>query len=252
MITIEQYQQKKERIIERLRNRAERKRQKVKGNDLSIFSEEKSGIPFGQPILVGHHSEKRHRKHIDRLNAKFENYIKENEKADKLENRADNMEVNASIKSDNPEAIKLLDEKIQTIKEQQIFMKEINKMIRKKCTESELKEFILKESKNITEEKAKKYAIELLSMQFGYQGFARYSFANLSAEARRLELKDSQIQVEFQGKPNEEIRHKLKTSPLCLKWSNFSKKWVRKHTATTCGRFFKETLKTVLSSENIY
>ena len=30
------------------------------------LSEEKSGIPFGQPILVGHHSERRHRRVIER------------------------------------------------------------------------------------------------------------------------------------------------------------------------------------------
>ncbi len=46
------------------------------------------GIPFGQPILVGHHSERRHRRDIERMDAGMRRSIDENRKAEHYERRA--------------------------------------------------------------------------------------------------------------------------------------------------------------------
>lgn len=46
-------------------------------------------IPFGQPILVGHHSEKRARKDAERIDTGMRNYIQEATKAERLEGKAD-------------------------------------------------------------------------------------------------------------------------------------------------------------------
>ena len=51
-----------------------------------------SGIPFGQPILVGHHSERRHRKDLERIDRGMRTGIDEARKAEHYERRAENAE----------------------------------------------------------------------------------------------------------------------------------------------------------------
>lgn len=51
-----------------------------------------SGIPFGQPILVGHHSEQRHRNALKRQDAKMRKSIEEDERAAYWERRAGHVE----------------------------------------------------------------------------------------------------------------------------------------------------------------
>lgn len=47
-----------------------------------------SHIPFGQPILVGHHSERRHRRDIERIDNNMRKCVEESEKAEYLKGRA--------------------------------------------------------------------------------------------------------------------------------------------------------------------
>lgn len=51
-----------------------------------------SMIPFGQPILIGHHSEKRHRSDLDRIHSNIGKSIEESEKAEYFENRVAGIE----------------------------------------------------------------------------------------------------------------------------------------------------------------
>lgn len=46
------------------------------------------GIPFGQPVLVGHHSEKRDRNYRGRIHSKFEKSFEEQKKAEHYEQKA--------------------------------------------------------------------------------------------------------------------------------------------------------------------
>jgi hypothetical protein len=45
-------------------------------------------IPFGQPILVGHHSERRHRKDLDKIHNSMGKYIELSDDADSLHSKA--------------------------------------------------------------------------------------------------------------------------------------------------------------------
>lgn len=51
-----------------------------------------SGIPFGQPILVGHHSESRHRTALKRQDTRIRKSIEEGEKAAYWQQRANRVE----------------------------------------------------------------------------------------------------------------------------------------------------------------
>lgn len=64
------------------------------------LSESASGIPFGQPILVGHHSERKHRKAIDRASRALAAAVKSEQTANYWLYRATGVECFANMKND--------------------------------------------------------------------------------------------------------------------------------------------------------
>ena len=57
-------------------------------NRSNTAKEISSYIPFGQPILIGHHSERRHRRDIERIRKNMEKSAEESEKAEYLKSRS--------------------------------------------------------------------------------------------------------------------------------------------------------------------
>ncbi|CCQ65126.1 hypothetical protein CWATWH0402_1005 [Crocosphaera watsonii WH 0402] len=84
-------------------------------------------IPFGQPILVGHHSERRHRKDIERSHNNMRKSISAQQKADYYGSKT----VSTAIASDDPEAIQKLKDKLEQLQNNQEHMKLVNKLWRK-------------------------------------------------------------------------------------------------------------------------
>lgn len=105
------FEQKKADRIERLRERAQ---SRAAEGSTSIDAARAMGerIPFGQPILVGHHSERRHRRDIDRIDAKYRRGFEALEEAKELTRRADASEASTAISSDDPNAIEKLEAKL--------------------------------------------------------------------------------------------------------------------------------------------
>lgn len=62
------------------------------------------GIPLGQPILVGHHSERRHRRDIARIDTNLRKSVEASEKADYYDHKAESYGTHG-ISSDDPEAV---------------------------------------------------------------------------------------------------------------------------------------------------
>jgi hypothetical protein len=123
------YEMKQQARKERLEKAAERARQASdaahkRSRDLV------AGIPFGQPILVGHHSEKRHRNAVDKSWAALGRATKLSELAANLEERARSVG-DGGISSDDPEAIEKLDDKLETMIAKRDRMKLVNKLYRK-------------------------------------------------------------------------------------------------------------------------
>jgi len=96
----EQQESKVERAaerVERMETHADNaERRAAVAFDRADLSEEKSGIPFGQPILVGHHSERRHRRAIERADNAMRRGIEESDKAKYFAGRAASAEYTAS------------------------------------------------------------------------------------------------------------------------------------------------------------
>ena len=90
------FAERREREKERAERRADRREECAERReteaavrfDKGDLREEKSGIPFGQPILVGHHSEGRHRRTIERAHSHTRKAIELSGEAKELRDRA--------------------------------------------------------------------------------------------------------------------------------------------------------------------
>lgn len=82
----ERAQRKADKLNGYARNAERRSDEAYKKADLS---EKATGIPFGQPILVGHHSERRHRRTIEKADNAMRKSIEESDKAEAYSQRAE-------------------------------------------------------------------------------------------------------------------------------------------------------------------
>jgi hypothetical protein len=92
-----------------------------------------SFIPPGQPILVGHHSEKRHRRDLDRIDSNMRKAIDNQDLAEHHTAKAGGIAtaLDRSIFSDDSNAVEALEERIKEHEAQREQMKTINKLYRK-------------------------------------------------------------------------------------------------------------------------
>lgn len=245
------YEIKKQRRIERLNRCAELYRKQSEQLHASARSDAQI-IPFGQPILVGHHSERRDRAYRARIMRRFEKSFELSKKADYYTRRAASAEANRNISSDDPEAVFKLEEKVLKLEKLQETMKTVNKIIRKYdvkddaqkkiCFEEILKTGLFKKEETI-------WKILTPNCFNGY-GFERFELTNNLAKIKQaqkrveeLKAKRSQITTEkivgeirivenveenrlqlfFPGKPADDIRAKLKSWG--FRWSPFNGCW---------------------------
>ncbi|OVZ77671.1 DUF3560 domain-containing protein [Yersinia kristensenii] len=244
------YEQRLEEKRDRLESRA------LKSRRLSNEAYEQSHrltemIPFGQPILVGHHSERRHRAALDKSWNKMGQSVALSEKAEYYARRAAAVG-SAGISSDDPSAIEKLEEKLAKQKKAHSQMIAANKVIRSK-SDDESKRLSLFE---IGFSEASINA-SLKPDCMGVIGFASYQLTNsnqrIKATEKRLnELKkirtidvpdtqefngfsvtydmdENRILIKFDAKPSAEIcklmrRYSFKFSP------TRNNSWVRKIT----------------------
>lgn len=125
------FDQRRENRIAGARERAA-KNEKEADSLYNSASEMVSHIPMGQPILVGHHSEKRDRRYRAKIDQKFRGASKKMDMAAYYERKADAIEKNDSIFLDDPLALEKLAAKLKNLEEAQEFMKSGNQCIRKK------------------------------------------------------------------------------------------------------------------------
>jgi len=92
-----------------------------------------SGIPLGQPILVGHHSEKRHRRTLERSDNAMRRSCEAADLAKHHNSRADGIadQLDRSIFSDDADAIERLGDRTDGLTAQRDRMKAINAYARK-------------------------------------------------------------------------------------------------------------------------
>ena len=185
-LTQQEYEAKRQSRYERLIAAAERAQQA--GDSATVTaSAMMDRIPLGQPILVGHHSEKRDRAYRARADAKYRKGYELHKQSAALRERAAAMASNRAIFSDDPTAVEKIAEKIARLEARQELMTAANKAIRKGDDDA-LRALGFSDDQ-IHSMKNPRYA-------YMGQGFPAYALKNNSANIRRLKQRSKQVEAE--------------------------------------------------------
>lgn len=125
------YRERRLAKAERLREWAGKR--EARDSQKSAAERRADQIPFGQPILVGHHSERRHRRDVDRAWDAMGRRVESLRTAERMSERADNIEAAAehAIYSDDPDAVERLREKLAELEAKREKIKAANAEYRK-------------------------------------------------------------------------------------------------------------------------
>ncbi len=220
--------------------------------------EEASGIPLGQPILVGHHSESRHRNAIKRADNAMRRSIEEGKRADELRAKAASVGT-GGVSSDDPDAPEKLSAKIKEAEEAQDFMKAANRIVRAAhkagVADQQSEGFgdYLAKLQKVSAKFDATTAETLIKPDFaGRIGFADYQLKNNNANIRRMKQRlaqleanrkreggelvfdgvkvvenvdENRVQFIFDGKPAANIRSLLKSH--AFRWAPSAGAWQR-------------------------
>lgn len=181
------------------------------------------GIPFGQPILIGHHSQRTHENALKKSWNNMKKSIKASETAEILENRLKSLsKSNQPILSDDPMALKKLNTKLKNLEEKRLKYKEYNKKARKDKSLKPLASYHLTNlGANIRTIKGRIKNIE-----------ASNKIGHISKKKKGLKLVTNEVaqrvQLIFDNIPEKELRSKLKKSG--YRWSPKYNAWQKKIT----------------------
>ena len=144
------------------------------------------GIPFGQPILVGHHSEGRARADAGRIHSNLSKAVEESHLAEHHEQRAAGIaaQLERSVFSDDTNAIEALEARIAQREAQVERRKAINAAFKKAKGEAPARFAALVTAGLMTQAEALSVAGTMASMRYE-RPFPSYSLTNLNANIRR-------------------------------------------------------------------
>ena len=231
------YEEKTQARIKRYKKNEEKS--KERSNNLYLKAKKMASvIPFGQPIMIGHHSEKKDRSYREKIESSFKKSFEEAKKSEYWKNKVTSTESNTNIYSDDPEAIKKIKNKIEVLIKHDENSKLLNTKLRKFKTYTnaleKLKLLDDEESKMLYQhisQSANLYAQPPEFISCYYYGYnspeirrLKKRLAYLEKDKKRepicFEVKnikvieeEGQIRVHFPYKPDSEIRKKLKSYP---------------------------------------
>lgn len=244
------YESKREARRERLRQAAIKIRAKADG----LYDEaQKMGsiIPMGQPILIGHHSEKSDRYYRARMGKKYDKAFKLMKLADEYAGRAES--VSNAISSDDEDAPAKLRQKIANAKQYQDQMKRCNAIIRKMKNADGEQIVAALVTDGLPDTLARVLILVPKNIAHYGRGFQSFQLTNNNANIRRMEarlsaleaartmaprpavemggvkiedsVEENRVMIFFPNKPSEAARTTLKRHG--FKWSPTRGAWVR-------------------------
>lgn len=199
------WKEKQEMRAERYNQLAEKAKQQ--STDTRARSDAISNmIPFGQPILVGHHSEGRHRRDLERIHNGVRKSIELEEKAEYYRSKADNAANPSFISGDDENAINKLQQKLESLYSER---EEIKARIHRGYELSNLSSNIQQVKKRIEHLEGLKAMPEKVE--------------EINGTTIKIDKEINRVVILFPSKPNEEIRSKLKRNG--FRWSPYNKAW---------------------------
>lgn len=238
----EDYQERKEARIERLEARAAA----AEAESTAAYKSARAimdHIPPGQPILVGHHSERHHRRDLDKIDRGMQKSVEADQRASYYQGRAEAAARNRAISGDDPEAMDKLEAKLAALQAAQERDKERNAWYRKHKT--------MKGCPGITDEDAAQADAQLAEMREAIRRpVPAWQLSNRNAEITRLKKRIealrqvdemehveidfdggqiitnesvNRVQILFDEKPDEATRAKLKSNG--FRWSPREGAW---------------------------
>ena len=222
-------------------------------------------IPFGQPILVGHHSEKRDRNYRERIHNTTGKGFALLKEAKEAAHRAESVGT-GGVSSDDPEAVSKLSAQLADCEDSQVRMKAANAVIRRhKTDDARIVALVgLGFSAVLAADTVKPDCCNRV-------GFPAYALQNNSSNMRRIRLRIEQLKAAtkrlgvetvgdgytyredteenrvmfvFDGKPDEATRAILKSH--AFKWSPSRGAWVRQ--LTNSGIYAAKCVKQAFSA----
>jgi prefoldin subunit 5 len=269
------YEERQQARKESLEQKAGKAR-KDSGQAYQAARQAVEAIPMGQPILVGHHSEGRHRAALRRHDGNMRKAIESDDKASYYERKAAGVGT-GGVSGDDPAAINKLTAELEALQASQLVMKQANAIIRSKAKTIEQKNTALIALGFSAEQAASIQKPDHCQRI----GFASYALTNNNSNIRRVEARieelmalaarpvqviqgagyfyrecqeENRIIFTFDEKPDEETRKKMKAE--AFKWSpsREGKPYVRKITgnALAAARYLREWLeKKAANSEQL-
>jgi hypothetical protein len=266
------YEERRQNRIERFEELAEKNRAEATARFNSHNIQTVRGL-CGQPVLVGHHSEKRHRALLERADNDMRKSVEASDKAAYYDQRAASAESNDAISSDDPEAVVKLKEKVAELESFQSQVKSDNAKLRKaklsgddpalavKLAELGLSEWTQKEIRtlaHICPYHLKPYAripAYVLSNNNANIRRVRERLKHLEASFQKAEETpvesvkigeveivsnnaENRVQIFFPGKPSEAVRADLKSSG--WRWSPREGAWQRH--LSNAARYYAEAI----------
>lgn len=153
-------------------------------NKAQIISD---GIPFGQPILVGHHSEAGHRRDLNRIESGMRQGVESAKMADHHRSKADGIQaqLDHSIFSDDPDAPERLRERIAELEAEREMRKLANRAY-KAGGEAAMRTAVSQDIADV--------GVQTLKFQPYYKmPYPPYSISNIGANIRRLQKRLEEI-----------------------------------------------------------
>ena len=175
------YDQRKQNRIKR----AEQLADKNAAQSEQLYSKAKemsSVIPFGQPILIGHHSEKRDRRYREQIHNTFGKAFHAADMAKHYRDKAETIAGNDAISSDDPEAITKLKNELKHLNENHEFLKSAIRCAKK----NDKTAFML--LKGATEDVWYK-------ISNGMCGFNGFTLSNNLANMRRIKHRIKELEI---------------------------------------------------------
>lgn len=203
-------EQKENKIEKRLEWAASR--EKKAGLAHVSSNEAVANIPLGQPILVGHHSEKRHRKALDRAHNNMSQSVEHLDMSKRHIERAEGIkhQLDNTIFSDDADVFERLQAKIEAIKSEIAGMKAQNekaKIERSKLSKEEQESIV-----NMT----RRFLGDKIPSK--YRFFQSFEFTNLNAKRRQAEKRFGSLVKKRIGVDSLEKHYAAKGDPCPKKW----------------------------------